>query len=239
MAQWMEQVRRWHRLWHTCLVEHRGPGPFGDPSYWERRYRWSSGAPREWFVPSRVAARSAAATSRRQARVLHLGCGLSTLGRDVCELLGGRATNVDCSTTALAKLEAAVDDPFSQQSYVRWDAATEPPFGDFDLLLDKGTMDALQFSGSDALVNYFDALRFWLRRDALYLYWSDDVPEMKLDLLRAAFPPDDGWDVSFTVEDDDDDDNLAAGGFLGASSSSWTYYRYSVTRSEKKAFIKA
>jgi len=134
--------------------------------------------------------------------------------------MDAKVVNVDCSKTALERLEADVG--FSEkQSYVLWDAAQDSLHDDFDLVLDKGTLDALQFAGSDDLISFFQALRRQQR--ALYLHWSDDAPEMKMDLLNAAFPSDDGYRCTFTEEEEDPDQS-------SSSLFQWTYYRYSVRR---------
>lgn len=224
---WTEGVKRWFRRWHISNVEHRGPGRFGEQAYWEGRYRSEASGPTEWFLSAEKTAKSAALAYGRHSgavkrpRVLHVGCGLSQVGSEIAKIIDcDDVLNVDCSLAALRKLEEAV--PW--QRYRLWDAATDPAFESFDLILDKGTLDALQFAGSDPVVNYVGALRHWLQSGGLYCHWSDDAPEMKMDLLRSAFPDTDGFHVTFTTEDDDDDDTTTS--FFHQ----WTYYRYLICR---------
>jgi len=240
---------------HLCFAT--GPGRFGEPAYWEATYA-KTGSPKEWFLPAEVAATAAAtafALSRKHkrrsdegaVRVLHVGCGVSRLGSGVAkalaEICGVRAAtvlNVDCSDEALRALEA-LDAGDSAQRYARWDLARGPPpettDETFDLVLDKGTLDALQFAGSDALCGYFATVRRVLEKSGgLYVHWSDDAPEMKAELLEAGFyhssddrdddapHVNDNWRVSWVEEE-----TPSAASSSSSSPWGWTYYRYTVS----------
>lgn len=214
---WQRNVRRWCEQWTSVIAEHRGPGRFGEAAYWKSAYRQRRG-PDEWFLTAQVAARGARRAFRpeHRIRVLHLGCGRSTLGAVIAENFDvDVVVNADCSADALEQLEERTMKEHAAtartQRYELWDASDAWHGGRFDLVLDKGALDAFQFAGSDLVVNYCATLRACT--DRLYLHWSDDPPEMKTGLLHAAFPD---WTVSCVEEDDD---------------SWWTYYRYSVERS--------
>mmetsp|Transcript_26 Transcript_26/g.47 ORF Transcript_26/g.47 Transcript_26/m.47 type:complete len:129 (-) Transcript_26:80-466(-) len=124
----------------------------------------------------------------------------------------------------------------THQQYYCWDATQSTCIGnnihDFHLLLDKGTLDALQFAGSDPLNNYFTTIRSCISRNLnlnpMYLHWSDDDPEMKMDLLTAAFPSSLGWHISCSQEEIYDDDTTTSKNILF----DWTYYRYTITNED-------
>lgn len=219
-AMWQRNVQRWCNEWVSVIAEHRGPGRFGEAAYWKNTYRQQRG-PDEWFVTAQVAARGAQRAFRpeRRIRVLHLGCGRSTLGAAIAEVFDvDVVVNADCSADALKQLEQRTKEEHAAtahaQRYELWDARDDWQGGRFDLVLDKGALDAFQFAGSDLVVKYCATLRACT--SCVYLHWSDDPPEMKTGLLRAAFPEDDGWTVACVEEETND--------------AWWTYYRYSVLR---------
>ena len=64
----------------------------------------------------------------------------------------------------------------------------------YDLLVDKGTLDALCFSTADDLVGYLSSIRRCLLAKSvesalppLLVHFTDDPPEVRMELLNAAF----------------------------------------------------
>ena len=175
-------------------------------------------------MPADVAAESTAAAFAAHekahssvgpfARVLHIGCGTSHLGRHLISALSShmrvsaRVMNVDYSMEAVAIMKAHRDDEEQQQLFRVWDASsgTVPPTlpntmyscgasTRYDLLVDKGTLDVLCFSREDALVAYFEALRGCLLEVSLetampplLVHLTDEPPDARGELLAAAFP---------------------------------------------------
>ena len=219
---WRQAVLRWHR----ANVGDGGPGArFGETTFWRTSYATKK-APKEWFLSAEAAAASAARAldahgDFKAVRVLHAGCGLSALGLAFGEAVGAAdVVNADVSSEALAALEAATSSSSpasaSRQTFVIWDAfSSEDAPGVFDVVLDKGTMDAAVFAGAEPLANYLGALRGCLCAEgAVLCHWSDEPPESRAELLRAAFPSD---AVFWSAVDDDDGDD-------------WAYYSYVVVR---------
>jgi hypothetical protein len=134
--------------------------------------------------------------------------------------------NVDISEEALLELEQAQAQlPGAlKQRYARWDASAglKPEAGPYDLVLDKGTLDALQFAGAEPLVSFFESLRPALEAGALMVHWTNEEPESRFELLNAAFPRTQGWRVSWATEEAPDGP---------ASPSDWAFYRYVVAAS--------
>lgn len=120
-----------------------------------------------------------------------------------------------------------------------WDATSgeKPPSFDnnvspgppeYHLLVDKGTIDAVCFSSSDQLIAYLCTVRECLTHrfsdgsvPPLLVHFTDDPPEVRSELLEAAFPSTDSlrWKISCAMVEDslDIDDHQGH-----------EYYRYTV-----------
>jgi hypothetical protein len=188
------------------------------------------------------------------AKVLHIGCGTSRLGNCLISALAshsqvsGRVMSVDYSAVAVAAAQAAVAmeaGEQQQQLFRVWDAAsgTPPPAlpntmyscgmsSRYDLLVDKGTLDALCFATDDALVAYLAAMRTCLLAPSLdstmpplLVHFTEDPPEVRGELFASAFPTTNGerWRCSCVELD------LEGPGSLGDGTTS-AYYRYTVHR---------
>ena len=248
LTSWAAAVRDW-----DASHINRDPHPtfsFGEHSFWESRYK-SGRAPKDWFLDAQTAAEStvdafmalSAARWQRSApvRILHLGCGTSNLGGAVCDALDvqgceAHVTNVDYSASAIEEMTRVMSD--ARQCWVEWDVAAAPPStsqgmddreipSSWDLLLDKGTLDAVAFCSTDKLVGYLTSIRHCLRSHScnqpgssppLFVHFSDEPPELRRQLLAAAFPE---WSISVTTVEVDSLDNVH-------TASSFEYFRYVV-----------
>jgi hypothetical protein len=195
------------------------------PFFWEAQYTSTATRPiKDWFLHSRDAAVAAADAFCEHLRgrqppehvhVLNLGCGISRLGQEVevalAMQLGSKASvmNVDYSPASIAAAaREAIGD--RAQHHVVWDATdgSSPPSlpgssdSQYELIVDKGTLDVFIYSSAERLVLYCASLRSCLLRNEgngavglapLYVHFSDD--ESHGELLEAAFPPDE-WSVS-------------------------------------------
>lgn len=249
---WKTAVKKWHGANVAPLVA-RSPGgaTFSDKQWWEQQYSIGK-APIEWFVSAEVAAAGAAkAVAARPgfepASALHAGCGASSLGHAVSGCFPSVKTVVhaDVSGSALAALEetAAAAEASGGgacgHAYVEWDAcggslpAGGP--GAYDLVLDKGALDAATFDADEGrLVGYVSSLREALAPGGLFLHWTDSPPEVRGELLKAAFPSKDGFKVGWGEEVDEDDHSdrvdRMSNGHAASPLFDWTYYRYTIAR---------
>ena len=246
---WPGAVRRWHA---SCSRA----GRFGSQQFWESQYAIGKAPSEWFLSASLAAASTAEAFGAHErrygsvgayARVLHLGCGTSDLGSTLVAALASelrisaRVMNVDSSPTAVATALKAVG-PLSQQQqqmFRVWDAAggTPPPAmpsplfscgpsARYDLLVDKGTLDAFCFASEGTLVTYLAAVRACLLAPsvehgvpAMYVHYTDDPPEVRGELFAAAFPAtgEERWCCACAVVEEEED-----GGGDGG------YYRYTV-----------
>lgn len=283
-SAWRAAVRRWHA--QTCRPSHFGSANFWEKQYVDGHAAKEWFLPADTAAASTAAAlgthERAHAPSRigAYAKVLHVGCGVSQLGTALVSALASeplrlsaRIMNTDISPAAIAAAAAAVGPWQQEQNFCVWDAASETPppalpsplyscgaSSRFDLVVDKGTLDALTFADADGLIGYLASVRACLRSRAvdsavppLYVHFSDDPPEVRGELLHAAFPSTGGasrerphgrerWRVASSLVTEDeliDNDASKSGASVEApttesSSSSggdggcWTYYRYTV-----------
>ncbi|XP_030855409.1 citrate synthase-lysine N-methyltransferase CSKMT, mitochondrial-like [Strongylocentrotus purpuratus] len=185
----------------------------GMKSYWDAFYR--SRRPRdpgdsncfEWFFPyseTKDVFQSAFATVAESLpgndfnliRIAELGCGTSELSMELVQDHQSSCciTCVDFSMAALENNQNNVksNDRFHRSvadhlAYVAADVCHLPfPENSFDLVFEKGTMDALLKSEntrqkSDQFL--LEAIRV-LRPGGMFLQFSDEAPELRLDLLE-------------------------------------------------------
>ena len=200
-------------------------GRFGEPAFWREFYARKSG-PFEWFVDAAVAARAlqpllpqSQAGSSGGCRILHLGCGTSTLGPLLAEQ-GHAVVNVDYDRGCLEVARAQFADATTAAERAEWarrggscewllhDMCALPAHwgGTFDAVVDKGGLCAAIFAGeAHAAAACREAARCSAPHASMH-YITDDAPELRVELLRAVLP---GFEVvgsSISTDDDDDDE---------------------------------
>lgn len=110
--------------------------------YWDERYHTEEGRePFDWFKSySDIKSILADYIPGRNARILMLGCGNSTLSHDMYQDGYHEIVNIDFSSVVIEQMRKA-------QPYMQWIEMDirDLKFGDesFDVLIDKGTMDAM------------------------------------------------------------------------------------------------
>nr|CRX79111.1 hypothetical protein ls5930a1_00147 [Leucosporidium scottii] len=132
------------------LPEHNSA--YGTQEYWDERYaREAPDATFDWlkkyedmkpyihqFVPD------------RSKRILHLGCGNSTLPIDMYDDGYEQQANLDYSSVVIEKQQALHGEVRPKMTWCTGDIRKLPfEDGSFDVCIDKGTMDAMMTQGGD------------------------------------------------------------------------------------------
>lgn len=143
---------------------------------------------------------------------LDLGCGTSGVAFALAEAGVPAVVGVDGSTTAIAQMQRAHhtdDDTCLIQKRLLFRVAnlcSPLPFLDnqFDLIIDKGTTDAIMYGAGDAAVaSLHQELRRVITKDGIVMHFSDEDPDLRLPLLQAA-----GWRCSVRELDDDEGETV-------------------------------
>lgn len=176
-------------------LESRGPAVFfADRAYWDDVF--STEPHREWVSSPEVAMLgpllhlSASGASRR---VLHVGCGTSSLGPFIAQEIGVHVHNLDSSVNAI---EAARADR-GHSSLCSWavgDAtALRKVEQTYDAVIDKGLVDSLLHGGAYMAASYIQGAADVLAPGGTLVSVSDELhAESRLELMRAALHGHDG-----------------------------------------------
>ena len=154
--------------------EHR----YATESYWAARYAAvGAGDVFEWFLSFDDLQPLLSFVKRRSA-VLDLGCGTSRLLCDMREAgYAGRLVGVDCAAAALRSVKERSE--ACHVELVEADATTLAPFADatFDVVVDKGTVDALISGDAAAATEACAAAGRVLKRGGRFVVVSHRRPD--------------------------------------------------------------
>ena len=124
---------------------------YGDPKYWDRRYKAHPGSTFDWLVDYQTLKPLLQNIMTKDSNILMIGCGNSTLGEDMYKDGYHSIYNIDISSVVIRQM---MDRTSNCQGMV-WEAmdATDLKYDDcfFDVALDKATIDTLLCGENPAL----------------------------------------------------------------------------------------
>ncbi|KAG0475936.1 hypothetical protein HPP92_012777 [Vanilla planifolia] len=163
-----------------------GSHAYGEPSYWDQRYRQDPG-PFDWYQKYKTLAPLFDLYISRSHRVLLVGCGNSTLGEGMVSDGYQDVVNIDVSSVVIEAMCQKYEDK-PELKYIKMDVRDMNTFesGSFDAVIDKGTLDSLM-CGQNAYHNakkMLEEVGRILKDKGIYILITYGDPSYRLQLLK-------------------------------------------------------
>ncbi|CAG9825256.1 unnamed protein product [Phaedon cochleariae] len=147
---------------------------FSQKEYWDSFFKKRGSKAFEWYGEYPELAEHLHKYIKKQDNVLITGCGNSTLGQDLYDIGYNNITNIDISQVVIKQMLSKTAKERPDLKYLQMDALNTI-FDDktFNVVLDKGTLDALMSDGSEETISkikqYFDEITRVLKFGARYM----------------------------------------------------------------------
>ena len=177
---------------------------YGDPEYWENRYREQEGRTFDWLEDWTSLKEIVERLVSKDASVLILGCGNSEFSEQMYSEGYERISNIDISTVVIEQMAMRNSDKPTMTWQVMDVRDLKFPEEKFDIAIDKSTIDAL-LCGEDAYLNVAKMTREvqrTLKTGGTYMAISYGTPESRLEHFHWEHLH---WDVSHEVIGEDGD----------------------------------
>ncbi|KAK8952274.1 hypothetical protein KSP39_PZI004683 [Platanthera zijinensis] len=163
-----------------------GTHAYGEPSYWDQRYRQDTG-PFDWYQKYKRLAPLFDLYIRRSHRVLLVGCGNSTLGEDMASDGYLDIVNIDISSVVVEAMRQKCEDK-PELKYITMDVRDMSAFesSSFDAVIDKGTLDSLMCgqNAHDNATKMLDEIGRVLKNNGVYILITYGDPNYRMRLLK-------------------------------------------------------
>jgi ubiquinone/menaquinone biosynthesis C-methylase UbiE len=162
------------------------PQGYSDPDYWNKRYLKQSSS-EEWYDRFAHFEPKISPFLRRTSRVLHIGCGNSTMSVDLVKFGCGFVDAIDLSDVVIEQMKHKyVDEPNVQWHHA--DCMALPfPKATYDAAFDKGTMDALlcsETASANVKAMFMEVIRT-LKPSGIFVEISLAGPDDRLSYFRT------------------------------------------------------
>jgi SAM-dependent methyltransferase len=163
---------------------------YGQADYWENRYATAEGE-FDWFFDWETLSSNIKSFYTGNDRVLIIGCGNSGMARDMLEAGFRVITSIDLSATVISQQKELHKDEPRLEWYAMNCATLTFPDNSFDLVIDKGTIDAIMCGDeSEKIVNdtMSEAFRV-LRNGGHFVSITFGSPGERFPEMRAVRRP--------------------------------------------------
>lgn len=160
---------------------------YGDPEFWEQKYAKDT-SPFEWYVSWPRLKPVIGPVLTQCKRALHVGCGTSSLGHDILESGVETVVNLDVSKTVIH----AMSKRYQHIDRLEWIATdirtTKLKSASFDVVIDKGTMDALMCSDIAVRIvyNMFEEISRLLKPGGFFIEVSSGCEELRESYFQES-----------------------------------------------------
>ena len=187
------------RLLHYPFVK-KPPRDLSSPTFWNNFYNTrADNEPFEWFLSAAAVGKTVLQSSQpeRLKNILHVGAGTSEVGPWLQNNSSSINTVVNVDFDQLSCELMAKRFPYQTWECCALGSKEQPQHWNkaFDLVLDKGTLDAVLFGGLEPTIEYTVGINKALKDDGMMLQLTDESPETRHEFLALAFPPSD-WNIS-------------------------------------------
>ncbi|XP_066141878.1 eEF1A lysine and N-terminal methyltransferase homolog isoform X1 [Euwallacea fornicatus] len=165
---------------------------FSQKDYWDKFFKKRGKKAFEWYGEYPELAKYLHKYLKLQDNILIVGCGSSTLGKDLYDVGCRNITNIDISKIVIKQMQSQTDKERPGLKYIQMDALhTDFKNEEFNVIIDKGTLDALmpdQAEGTLKTINqYFSEIQRILKYNGRYICISL-LQEHILQWLLSFFP---------------------------------------------------
>ena len=160
---------------------------YGDAEYWEERYRAEDGE-YEWFLPWGEAVKDLGKYLSGAHVALNLGCGNSPMSQEMLDSGIEKVVSVDISQTVIQQMRKK----YEGNEKLEWEVmdCTDLKYPDqtFDLVVDKGTLDALYCSDSakDVIPKTLSEIQRVLKPGGVFIDISFGSPQTRTQLTEST-----------------------------------------------------
>lgn len=159
---------------------------YGETEYWEERYRAEDGE-YEWFLSWNEAATNLNRYVSGAKAALNLGCGNSPMAQEMLESGVESVLSIDVSPTVIEKMKKKYEGNEKLSWAVMDCTELECPSDEYDLVVDKGTLDALYCSdhAQDVVAKTLSEIRRVLKPGGMFIDISFGAPASRAQLTQT------------------------------------------------------
>lgn len=158
---------------------------YGKHDYWDERYK-ANDTTFDWYVSYEPLSKILTPLMKPDSRILMIGCGNSRLSAQLYEAGYRNITNCDISEVCINQMKNRYKDMEQMDWFVKDCAKLDYPSGSFDLVIDKGTTDAI-LCGANSFHNVYQMNKHISRctkKGGHFVCISYGQPDTRIDHFR-------------------------------------------------------